>query len=100
MGVLSEYGKELISAFKVAIDIINNDNSYQIELDGLIKDEGEDGSTSCEKATHEMMGTNLVAIVGAYRSQCSMKIHDVLGINILWADEKSWESRKDYFIKS
>ena len=64
----------------MAVDVINNDKNYQIELDGLIKDEGEDGTTSCDKAAQEMIGKNLIAVVGAYRSECSMKIHDVLGM--------------------
>lgn len=76
---LGEYGKELLSAFRVAIDVINRDNNYQIELDGFVKDEGFDGDNSCTEIAEQMKEQNLVAVVGAYRSQCSMQLHDILG---------------------
>ena len=79
MGNLGEYGKELLSAFRVALEVINKDDYYQIELDGLTKDEGFDGNRSCQEIAEQMKEQNLVAVVGAYRSQCSMKIHEVLG---------------------
>lgn len=78
LGTLSEYGRELVSAFKVAIDIINNDKRYQIELDGIIKDEGVDGIDSCDIVGQEIKALDLVGVVGAYRSQCSIKLHKVL----------------------
>lgn len=80
LGTLSEYGRELVSAFKVAIDIINNDKRYQIELDGIIKDEGVDGIDSCDIVGQEIKALDLVGVVGAYRSQCSIKLHKVLGM--------------------
>ena len=81
LGPLSEYGKEWVSAFNVALDIINKDNSIKVELGGFIYDEGIDGSKSCSELAKDLAGKNLVAIVGAYRSECSMKIHNVLGID-------------------
>ena len=51
----------------------------KVELDGLTKDEGFDGDKSCTDIAEEMKEQNLVAVVGAYRSQCSIRLHDVLG---------------------
>jgi len=79
LGYLSEYGKELISAFNVAIDIINSNDNYQIELNGLIKDEGVDGIASCKKVGEELEDMSLVAVVGAFRSECTMQLHETLG---------------------
>lgn len=79
LGTLGDYGKELHSAFKVAVDIINKDENYQIEIDAFIKDEGVDGEKSCADIAEEMKEMNLVAVVGAYRSQCTMELHKVLG---------------------
>ena len=37
--VLASYGQELMSAFKIAVEMINKDPKYKIELDGLITEE-------------------------------------------------------------
>lgn len=76
---LSDIGKELQSAFKVAVDMINEDKSYKIEIEPVIRDEGFDGSVSCFQVAEELKRKNLHAVVGAYRSECSMKLHQVLG---------------------
>ena len=81
LGFLSEYGKELISAFKVAVDVINSDaGRYQVELRMLIKDEGVDGVASCTKLAEEIKDKSIVAVVGAFRSDCTIKLHDTLSM--------------------
>lgn len=79
LGELAEYGKELLSAFKVAVDIINNDDNYKIEIDSYYEDEGVDGDASCLAIANKFKALNLVAVVGAYRSQCTAQLHRVLG---------------------
>ena len=81
LGFLSEYGKELISAFEVAVDVINSDaGRYQVELSMLVKDEGVDGVASCTKVAQEIEDQSIVAVVGAFRSDCTIKLHDTLSM--------------------
>ena len=82
LGSLSAYGKELVSAFKVALDIVNNNNNFEVELDAKIFDEGEDGRLSCDKAAQNLVGQNVAAVVGAFRSSCSIAASRVLGKKI------------------
>ena len=79
LGTLSDIGTELVSAFNVAVDMINEDKGYQVEIEPVIFDEGLDGSNSCYRVAEQMKKQKLVAVVGSYRSECSMKLHQVLG---------------------
>ena len=81
LGFLSEYGKELISAVEVAVDVINSDAGlYKVDLDILVKDEGVDGVASCVKVAEEIEDQSIVAVVGAFRSDCTIKLHDNLSM--------------------
>lgn len=81
MDELSNHGKELLSAFKVAVDIINNEQNYKIEIDAIVKDEGIDGKKSCATIAEELKEMSVIAVVGAYRSECTMEIHKALEEN-------------------
>ena len=81
LGFLSEYGKELVSAFEVAVDFINSDpGRYQVELSTLVRDEGVDGVASCTKVAEEIEDKSIVAVVGAFRSDCTIKLLDTLSM--------------------
>ena len=79
LGILSEHGKELVSAAKVAVDIINADRNQHIEIDLKVMDEGLDGATSCKTAAENLLAYNVAAIVGAYRSSCSIAVSKASG---------------------
>ena len=81
LGILSEHGKELVSAAKVAVDIINADRSQQVEIDLKVMDEGLDGTISCKEAAENLLAYSVVAVVGAYRSSCSIAVSSALGKN-------------------
>ena len=82
LGALSAHGNELVSAAKVARDIINNDRSQLIELDLKIMDEGLDGDETCRIAAENLLAYNVVAVVGGYRSSCSIAISKALGTSM------------------
>ena len=80
LGILSEHGKELVSAAKVAVDIINADRNQHVEIDLKVMDEGLDGTTSCKTAAENLLAYNVAAIVGAYRSSCSIAVSRASGM--------------------
>lgn len=79
LGILSRHGKELVSAAKLTVDIINTDRDQQVEIDLKILDEGLDGTLSCKAAAENLLAYNVVAVVGAYRSSCSIVVSKALG---------------------
>ena len=85
LGQLSDMGRELVSAFNVAVDMINEDKGYEVEIEPVVFDEGFDGSDSCVRVAEQIkqMKQKLVAVVGAYRSECSMRLHDILGKKVI-----------------
>ena len=81
LGFLSEYGKELISAAEAAVGVINSHAGlYKVDLTILVKDEGVNGVASCTKVAEEIKDQSIVAVVGAFRSDCTIKLHDNLSM--------------------
>lgn len=79
LGALRKHGQELVSAAKVTVDIINSDRNQHVEIDLKIMDEGLDGKDSCKNAAENLLAYNVVAVVGAYRSSCSIAVSKALG---------------------
>ena len=79
LGPLAKHGQELVSAAKVTVDIINTDRKQQVEIDLKVMDEGLDGMQSCKTAAENLLAYNVVAVVGGFRSSCSMVVSEVLG---------------------
>ena len=79
LGILSKHGKELVSAAKVAVDIINSDPKQHVEIDLKVMDEGQDGHLSCKVAAENLLAYHVTAVVGAYRSSCSITVSNTLG---------------------
>ncbi|XP_065068364.1 uncharacterized protein LOC135693734 [Rhopilema esculentum] len=78
LGPLAKHGQELVSAAKVTVDIINTNRKQQVEIDLKVMDEGLDGMQSCKTAAENLLAYNVVAVVGAFRSSCSMVVSEVL----------------------
>eukprot|EP00112_Aurelia_sp_Birch-Aquarium-sp1_P017721 Seg4137.2 transcript_id=Seg4137.2/GoldUCD/mRNA.D3Y31 product="Glutamate receptor 3.1" protein_id=Seg4137.2/GoldUCD/D3Y31 len=78
LGALRKHGQELVSAAKVTVDIINSDRNQHVEIDLKIMDEGLDGEDSCKNAAENLLAYNVVAVVGAYRSSCSIAVSKAL----------------------
>ena len=76
---LSELGKELESAFRVAVEMMNRDLTLSVDFDIRIQDGGLDPNASCKAAAEELVKDDVVAVVGAYRSSCSQAVANVLG---------------------
>lgn len=76
---LSQLGKEFESAFRVAVEMMNKDLSLSVDFDVKIQGSGVDPGKSCKLAADELANDNVVAVVGAYRSSCSVAAANVLG---------------------
>ena len=80
LGPLAEYGEELLSAFKIALEMMNIDSGSKIQMKALIYDEGSGSEDLCKSAAESIKKAgNVVAVVGGYRSKCSMNLHHMLG---------------------
>ncbi|XP_015765927.1 PREDICTED: uncharacterized protein LOC107344755 [Acropora digitifera] len=76
---LSELGREFESAFRVAVEMMNRDLSLSVDFDIRIQDGGVDSNASCKAAAEELAKDGVVAVIGAYRSSCSVAAANVLG---------------------
>ncbi|XP_044174984.1 uncharacterized protein LOC114950055 isoform X2 [Acropora millepora] len=76
---LSELGREFESAFRVAVEMMNRDLSLSVDFDIRIQDGGVDSNASCKAAAEELTKDGVVAVIGAYRSSCSVAAANVLG---------------------
>ena len=76
---LSQLGKEFESAFKVAVEMMNKDLSLSVDFDVKIQDGGVNPVKTCKRAAEKLVQERVVAVIGAYRSECSMVAAEVLG---------------------
>ena len=76
---LSELGKEFESAFRVAVEMMNKDPTLAVDFDIKIQDGGVDANSSCRAAADQLAKDGVVAVIGAYRSSCSLAAATVLG---------------------
>lgn len=76
---LSQLGKEFESAFKVAVEMMNKDLSLSIDFDVKIHDGGVNPKETCKRVAEKLVQEGVVAVIGAYRSECTMAAAEVLG---------------------
>ena len=76
---LSQLGKEFRSAFRIAVGMMNKDLSLSVDFDVRLQDSGVDPTKTCKTAAEELAGSDVVAVIGAYRSSCSAAAAEVLG---------------------
>lgn len=79
---LSDLGREFESAFRVAVEMMNRDLSLSVDFDIRIQDGGVDSNASCKAAAEELAKDGVVAVIGAYRSSCSVAAANVLGSTV------------------
>lgn len=85
LGATASLGEELSSAFKVAIEVINEEavkpkvgSQIRLSMDfkTMIKDGGTNPSKTCKIAAQELAADpEIVGVVGAMRSSCSQASH-------------------------
>ena len=63
--------------------MMNRDLSLSVDFDIRIQDGGVDSNASCKAAAEELTKDGVVAVIGAYRSSCSVAAANVLGISTL-----------------
>ena len=76
---LADLGKQYLEGFQTALEMFNNDDTLAVDLLGIEKDSGISPSQSCQDIAESFVKSGVVAVIGAYRSICSMKAADILG---------------------
>ncbi|XP_028407746.1 LOW QUALITY PROTEIN: uncharacterized protein LOC114530333 [Dendronephthya gigantea] len=76
---LADLGKQYLEGFQTALEMFNNDQSLAVDFLGIEHDSGEKPSQSCQEIASKFAKSDVVAVIGAYRSICSMKAADILG---------------------
>lgn len=77
---LADLGKQYLEGFQTALEMFNNDQSLAVDFLGIEHDSGVKPSQSCQEIASKFAKSDVVAVIGAYRSICSMKAADVLGM--------------------
>ncbi|XP_032240858.2 uncharacterized protein LOC5515302 isoform X2 [Nematostella vectensis] len=75
---LALLGKEFESAFKVAVDMMNKDFSLSVDFDIKVRGVGKDLAEDCKQAADRLAKDGVVAVIGGYRSDCSIASAKVL----------------------
>lgn len=78
---LADLGKQYLEGFQTTLDMFNRDDSLAVDFLGIELDSGEKPSQSCQDIASTFANSDVVAVIGAYRSICSMKAADILGMN-------------------
>ena len=76
---LADLGKQYLEGFQTALEMFNNDDTLAVDFLGIELDSGENPSQSCQDIASTFAKSDVVAVIGAYRSICSMKAADILG---------------------
>ncbi|XP_020916270.1 uncharacterized protein LOC110253659 isoform X2 [Exaiptasia diaphana] len=76
---LAQLGKELQMALNVAVDMMNKDLSLSVDFDVKVQEVGTDAASDCKTAADRLAKDDVVAVIGAYRSECSAAAAKVLG---------------------
>ena len=79
MSGLADLGKQYLEGFQTALEMFNNDDSLAVDFLGVEHDSGEKPSQTCQDIASTFVKTGVVAVIGGYRSICSMKAADILG---------------------
>ena len=77
---LAELGKQYLEGFQTALEMFNNDDTLAVEFLGIEQDSGEKPTQLCRDIATTFAESGVVAVIGAYRSICSMKAADILGM--------------------
>lgn len=78
---LADLGKQYLEGFQTALEMFNRDDTLAVDFLGIELDSGEKPSQSCQDIASTFAKSDVVAVIGAYRSICSMKAADILGTN-------------------
>ena len=81
---LADLGKQYLEGFQTALEMFNNDDTLAVDFLGVELDSGEKPSQKCQDIASTFAKSDVVAVIGAYRSICSMKAADILGMNRLY----------------
>lgn len=76
---LAQLGKDLQTALNVAVDMMNKDLSLSVDFDVKVQEVGKDTASDCKIAADRLAKDDVVAVIGAYRSDCSAAAAKVLG---------------------
>ena len=76
---LAHLGRHYLEAFQTVLEMLNNDNSLAVDFMGIEKDSGTNPSQTCQDVAKSFVKSGVVAVIGGYRSICSMRAADVLG---------------------
>ncbi|KAK3701047.1 hypothetical protein QZH41_008152 [Actinostola sp. cb2023] len=76
---LAQLGKELQTALNVAVDMMNKDLSLSVDFDVKVQEVGKDAASDCKTAADRLAKDDVVAVIGAYRSECSLAAAKVFG---------------------
>lgn len=79
LGGLAQLGKEFQAALNVAVDMMNKDLSLSVDFDVKVQKVGKDPATDCKVAAGRLANDGVVAVIGAYRSDCSTAAAKVFG---------------------
>ncbi|XP_078384806.1 uncharacterized protein LOC144667275 isoform X2 [Oculina patagonica] len=100
LGATASLGQELSSAFKIAVELINEDAAkagskikFSMDFKSMIKDGGTNPSTTCKIAAQQLAAdSNIVGVVGAMRSSCSKASHQYFRDNVPFMTQISYAS--------
>lgn len=79
---LAHLGRQYLEAFQTVLEMLNNDDSLAVDFMGIEKDSGPNPSQTCQDVARSFAKSGVAAVIGGYRSICSMKAADVLGKGI------------------
>jgi ABC-type branched-subunit amino acid transport system substrate-binding protein len=76
---LAQLGKEFQAALNVAVEMMNKDLSLSVDFDVKVQEVGKDPASDCKIAADRLAKDDVVAVIGAYRSDCSSAAAKVFG---------------------
>ena len=76
---LAHLGRQYLEGFQTVLEMLNNDDTLAVDFMGIERDSGRNPSQACRDVATSFAKSGVVAVIGGYRSICSMKAADVLG---------------------